>query len=99
MVDYGVLSEDQWEQMQPTKEPDVWEPLMIDLSQGKIVSLPYTDPKDRRAKRLGIARRATTWGFKTEARYTETQLAVRRSDTPSPPAPAQPQRTRRRRSS
>jgi hypothetical protein len=59
--------------------------LLRDLAQGKIVCLSYTDGKDRRVKRLSIARRAATWGFKTEARYTDSELAVRRVDSHSPP--------------
>jgi hypothetical protein len=99
MVEYTVIPEDEWNQIQVAqKKPDEWEPLLADLSQGKIVSLPYTDGKDRRRIRMSITRRAMSWGFKTEVRYTETQLAVRRSDTPSPPVQAQPQRARRRRS-
>jgi hypothetical protein len=89
MLDYGEISEDVWEQLAPIKAPDPWEPLMMDLSEGKIVCLPYTDPRDRRAKRLSIARRAATWGFKTEARYTDAELAVRRVESESPPAHAQ----------
>ena len=98
MLEYTVIAEDTWDILAPTKEPDPWEPVMRDLSQGKVISLPYADPKDRRAKRLGIARRATRWGFKTEARYTDSHLAVRRADgaEPSPSAEEQPRRSRRR---
>jgi hypothetical protein len=96
MLDYEVISEDEWEELAPAKEPDPWEPLLLDLSEGMIISLPYTDGKDRRAKRLSIARRAATRGFKTEARYTDAYLVVRRVDSPSPPAPAQPRQRRRR---
>jgi hypothetical protein len=102
MVDYTLVSQDEWERLAPVQQPDPWEPLMADLSQGKIVSLPYTDAKDRRIKRLAIARRATTWGFRTEARYTESHLAVRRSDAPAAPPSAsrpQPRRPRRRKES
>ena len=99
MVEYNVIPEDEWNQIKVEEQkPDKWEPLLADLSQGKIVSLPYTDGKDRRRIRMSITRRAMSWGFKTEARYTETQLAVRRADAPSTPAQAQPQRARRRRS-
>ena len=96
MLDYTVVSEDTWELYAPVKEPDPWESLMMDLSAGKIVCLPYTDPRDRRAKRLSIARRAATWGFKTEARYTESELAVRRVDSQSPPNEARPRQRRRK---
>jgi hypothetical protein len=96
MVDYTVISEDTWALLAPVEEPDVWEPLMRDLSQGKIVSLPYTDGKDRRKIRLGIARRATSWGFKTEARYTDSYLALRRVETTSPPTQIKPPQRRRK---
>src|SRR5437868_5733733 len=61
MPDYTVIAEDTWELYAPVQEPDPWEPLMRDLSEGKIVCLPYTDARDRRAKRLSIARRARSW--------------------------------------
>ena len=64
--------------------------------KGKIVCLPYSDPRDRRAKRLSIARRAATWGFRTEARYTDAELAVRRVDSQSPPAESKPRQRRRK---
>jgi hypothetical protein len=96
MLDYTVISEDTWELYAPVKEPDEWEPLMRGLSEGKIACLPYTDPKDRRAKRMSIARRARSWGFHTEARYTEAELAVRRVDSHAPPAAEKPRQRRRR---
>lgn len=96
MLDYGEISEDVWDELAPVKAPDPWEPLMMDLSEGKIVCLTYADAKDRRAKRLSIARRAATWGFKTEARYTDSELAVRRVDSASPPAETRPRQRRRR---
>jgi hypothetical protein len=67
---------------------------MRELAEGKVISLPYSDPRDRRAKRLSIARRAATWGFRTEARYTDSELAVRRVDSQPPPAQAKPRKRR-----
>ena len=96
MLDYTVIAEDTWDLLAPVKEPDPWEPLLRDLAQGKIVCLSYTDGKDRRAKRLSIARRAATWGFKTEARYTDSELAVRRVDSQPPPAQARPRQRQRK---
>ena len=96
MLDYTVIAEDTWELYAPVQQPDPWEPLMNDLAAGKVVALRYADPKDRRAKRLSIARRARSWGFRTEARYTESELAVRRIDGQAPPASAQPRQRRRR---
>src|SRR5205085_6148588 len=99
MVEYSQISEDEWQQLpdQQQKQPDLWEPLMRDLSQGKIASLSYSDAKERRKIRLGIARRATSWGFKTETRYTESHVAVRRTDRPALAPPAEPQERRARR--
>src|SRR5437870_12612790 len=98
MVDYSEMSEDEWNQLPSGKEkqPDQWEPLLADLSRGKIVSLPYADPKDRRAKRMTIARRAYGCGFKTEARYTESHMALRRSETTSPAPQEKPRQGRRK---
>jgi hypothetical protein len=96
MPDYTVIAEDTWDLLAPVKEPDEWEPLMRDLSAGKIIALPYSDPRDRRAKRLSIAIRAATWGFRTEVRYTDSELAVRRVDSQSPPRDARPRQRRRK---
>jgi hypothetical protein len=96
MLDYTVIAEDTWELYAPVKEPDPWEPLMQDLAAGKIICLPYSDPRDRRAKRLSIARRARSRGFGTEARYTESELAVRRVDGHVPPAEEKPRQRRRK---
>ena len=96
MLDYTVVSEDTWELYAPVQEPDPWEPLMHDLAAGKIVCLPYADPRDRRAKRLSIARRAAARGIKTEARYTDSELAVRRVDSQAPPAEEKPRQRRRK---
>jgi hypothetical protein len=96
MLDYTVIAEDTWELYAPVKEPDPWEPLMQDLAAGKIVCLPYSDPRDRRAKRLAIALKARSRGFQTEARYTDSELAVRRVDGASPPAQPKPRQRRRK---
>jgi hypothetical protein len=95
MPDYTVIGEDTWNLYAPTKEPDPWEPLMLDLSAGKIVCLSYSNAMDRRVKRMSIASRARSWGFSTEARYTDSHLAVRRVDGHAPPA-AEKRRQRRR---
>jgi hypothetical protein len=96
MLDYTVIAEDTWDLYAPVQQPDPWEPVLLDLQEGKIVCLPYADPKDRRAKRLSIARRAATRGMKTEARYTDTELAVRRVDSHAPPAAEKPRQRRRK---
>jgi hypothetical protein len=96
MLGYTVIAEDTWELYAPVQEPDPWEPLMRDLAAGKIVCLPYADPRDRRAKRISIARRAYNLGFKTEARYTESELAIRRVDSTSPQPEARPRQRRRK---
>jgi hypothetical protein len=96
MLDYTVISEDTWDLYAPTKEPDPWEPLMHDLSQGKIVCLRYTNPRERRTKRLSIALKARSRGFQTEARYTDAELAVRRVDSSLPPVEKKPRQRRRK---
>lgn len=101
MVSYDVISQDQWNSL-PTgkgeRKPSEWDGLLSDLAAGKIVHLAYSDMSDRRKKRLSIARRAATWGFKTEARYSESHLAIRRTDLSSP-VPAEPPRPERQRRS
>ena len=96
MLDYTVIAEDTWELYAPVQQPDPWEPLMNDLAAGKIVCLPYADPRDRRAKRLSIARRAAARGIKTEARYTDSELAIRRVDGTAPQPEARPRQRRRK---
>jgi hypothetical protein len=96
MLDYTVISEDTWDLYAPVQQPDPWEPLLQDLAAGKVVCLRYADPQDRRAKRLAIALKARRRGFKTEARYTDTELAVRRVDSQCSPAAQQPRQRRRR---
>ena len=95
MLDYTVIAEDTWELYAPVQQPDPWEPLMNDLAAGKVVCLRYTDGRDRRIKRMSIARRARSWGFKTEARYTESELAVRRVDSQVPQPEAKGRRRQR----
>jgi hypothetical protein len=96
MLDYTVISEDTWDFYAPVQQPDPWEPLMNDLAAGKVVCLRYADAKDRRAKRLAIALKARRRGFQTEARYTDTELAVRRVDGTLPPAEKKPRQRRRK---
>jgi hypothetical protein len=96
MLDYSVVSEDTWDLFAPVQEPDPWEPLLQDVAAGKVVCLHYADPKDRRAKRLTIALKARRRGFKTEVRYTDSELAIRRVDGQLPPVEEKPRQRRRR---
>ena len=77
MVQYDVINERDWEQMpapQAAKPPSEWEPVLDDLEQGRIISLQFNDPKDRRSKYMAIARRAAGRGFKTQMRYAENTM-------------------------
>ena len=78
MVTYNVIDEQEWEDMAPTAERSAseWDRLLDDLAQGKIISMPYTDLSDRRSKRMTVARRALSRGFKTEVRYTDSIMAI-----------------------
>ena len=99
LVTYNVIDEQEWEDMAPTAERSAseWDRLLDDLAQGKIISMPYTDLSDRRSKRMTVARRALSRGFKTEVRYTDSIMAIRRSGDTTPPSPAVPRQRRRRR--
>jgi hypothetical protein len=99
LVTYDVIGEQEWEDMAPTAERSAseWDRLLDDLEQGKIISMPYTDLSDRRSKRMTVARRALSRGFKTEVRYTDSIMAIRRSGDAAPSSPATPRQPRRRR--
>ena len=99
LVTYDVIGEQEWEDMAPTAERSAseWDRLLDDLEQGKIISMPYTDLSDRRSKRMTVARRALARGFKTEVRYTDALMAIRKSGEATPSAPATPRQPRRRR--
>ena len=99
MVTYNVIDEQEWEDMAPTAERSAseWDRLLDDLAQGKIISMPYTDLSDRRSKRMTVARRALSRGFKTEVRYTDSIMAIKKSEDATPSSPATPRQPRRRR--
>lgn len=54
------------------------------LEGGEIVEIPVAQDK-LKGTRIGLARSASTRGFKLEFRYNDGRLAVRRSDQPLPP--------------
>src|SRR5436309_3340258 len=100
MVQYDVINERDWEQMpapQAAKPPSEWEPVLDELEQGKIISLPFNDPKDRRSKYMAVARRAAGRGFKTQMRYADNTMAIRKSEEPYTRPPAKPRQPRQRR--
>src|SRR5919108_3576553 len=92
LVTYDVIGEQEWEDMAPTaaRSASEWDRLLDDLDQGKIISMPYTDLSDRRSKRMTVARRALARGFKTEVRYTDVMMAIRKSGEATEFAPATP---------
>ena len=82
MVEYRVISPDEWEKLPPIgpKKSDEFDPILNDLANGHIVEVPYRDEKDRRSKRVSISRRASLRGFKVEARVTENAVAFKKVD-------------------
>jgi len=99
VVEYRVLTQEEWDGIPPlaSKKPDAFAHILGDLERGHIVEVAYTDDKDRRSKRVSIARRASSHGFKVEARVTEHSIAFRRADAPA--SQAGKPRTRRRKAS
>jgi hypothetical protein len=100
MVEYNVISDREWERMpapEAAKPPSEWEPVLDELEQGKIISLPFNDPKDRRSKYMAVARRAAGRGFKTQMRYADNTMAIRKSEEPYTRPPAKPRQPRQRR--
>src|SRR5205085_9617452 len=100
MVEYNVISDREWERMpapEAAKPPSEWEPVLDELEQGRIISLPFNDPKDRRSKYMAVARRAAGRGFKTQMRHTDNTMAIRKSEEPYTRPPAKPRQPRQRR--
>ena len=101
MVDYSVITEEEWDALTPVKQPDTWDKLLDELEQGRIVRLPVADEKALRGTRLTLGRRAAKRGFKVDIRSQDTTLAVRkREEAATPPevaetAPAPRRRGRR----
>ncbi len=58
MVDYSVITEEEWDALAPVKQPDTWDQLLDELEQGRIVRLPVADEKALRGTRLTLGRRA-----------------------------------------
>jgi hypothetical protein len=100
MVQYDVISDREWDQMpapETAKPPSEWEPVLDDLERGKIISLQFSDAKDRRSKYMAIARRAAGRGFKTQMRHSDNTMAIRKSEEPYARPPARPRQPRQRR--
>ena len=86
MVDYSVITEEEWDALAPVKQPDTWDQLLDELEQGRIVRLPVADEKALRGTRLTLGRRAAKRGFKVDIRTQDTTLAVRkREEAATPP--------------
>ena len=101
MVDYSVITEEEWDALTPVKPPDAWDQLLDELEQGRIVRLPVADEKALRGTRLTLGRRAAKRGVKVDIRTQDNTIAVRRrAEPPTPPevaetAPAPRRRGRR----
>ncbi len=98
MVDYNLITEEEWDALAPVKQPDAWDQLLDELEQGRIVRLPVADEKALRGTRLTLGRRAAKRGFKVDIRTQDTALAVRkREEAPTPPEVAETAPVPRRR--
>ena len=83
MVEFKTIDRKEWDKFptpQPTTPTNRWENVLVALESGGIVELQV--PEDKlRGTRIGLARSASTRGFKLVFRYDHGRLAVRRSDT------------------
>jgi hypothetical protein len=86
MVDFKKIGEKDWEKYpvpQIIKPLNRWDEVLGVLEAGEIVEIPAPEEK-LRGMRIGLARSASTRGFKLDFRYTDGSLAVRRSDKELP---------------
>jgi hypothetical protein len=60
-----------------------WDEALGVLESGKVIVIPVTEDK-LKGVRIGLARSASTRGFKLDFRYLDGRLAVRRSEKPLP---------------
>jgi hypothetical protein len=67
---------------QAERKADRWRPLMEALEEGEIVSLPFTDRRDLRSKKVVVARLADQAGFTVQSRQDDGHVALRRMDLP-----------------
>lgn len=83
-VDFKKIGQKEWDKFpepQVQKPPNRWEEVLGLLEAGEIVEIPV--PADKlKGTRIGLARSASTRGYKLEFRYLDGRLAVRRSDEP-----------------
>jgi hypothetical protein len=66
----------------PKQTTSDWDPVLDELENGDVISIPVKDDKELRGFRIGMARRAASRQLKLEFRATATTLAVRKSDLP-----------------
>ena len=66
----------------PKKTTSDWDPVLDEIENGDVISIPIKDDSELRGFRIGIARRAASRQLKLEFRATDKALAVRKSDQP-----------------
>jgi hypothetical protein len=88
MLQYEYLTPDEWEEHAPTKKvkPSPWDPILMELEQGKIVKLPLEGDQEVRGYRIGIARRARARGYAVEFRVVPGGLAFKQGKAHGKPA-------------
>ena len=87
MIDFKKIDQKEWEKFpepQIAKAPNRWDEVLGILEGGDIVEIPVAEEK-LKGVRIGLARSASSRGFKLEFRYTSGRLAVRRSESPLAP--------------
>src|SRR5258708_8267981 len=66
----------------PKQTTSDWDPVLDEVENGDVISIPVKEDKELRGFRIGMARRAASRQLKLEFRATATNLAVRKSDQP-----------------
>jgi hypothetical protein len=98
-IDYEVVDAAAFEELPETKRPtqagEAWEPILHALADGHYVRIPVSNDRDRKGKRLTLARRARDRGFSVEMRYADDYIVARKDTVLTDEEKVRKLRTRR----
>jgi hypothetical protein len=82
-IDYEIVDAAAFEELAETKRPTqagaAWEPILHALADGLYVRIPVSNDRDRKGKRLTLARRARDRGFSVEMRYADDSIVAHKN--------------------
>ncbi len=87
MVTFRKITQREWEKYPeptPPKPTNRWDEVLGVLDGGDLVELEVTEDK-LKGVRIGLARSASTRGFRLDFRYMDNKLAIRKSTKPVAP--------------